>query len=305
MTLPWFDSNLTTLAQRAIARRLHHALLFSGPRDIGKQHFARDLAQMLLCKDVTTHNRACGQCQACNLFIAGSHPDFIWLTTEKTQISVDAIREAIQQLNTTAQLTHNKVLVIPDAHLLSESAANALLKTLEEPTPSTFIILLTPFVSRLLPTILSRCEKHTLHTPDATQSLPWITQQLHAQGHNVDVEPSTLAAYGNAPFAVINSVVNADALSFDEFSQTLQAVLARRLSPLDAAEKYQKDYLQVINWVQRDVNSKTKDGHQQLLERQWQAANRLDELALSARHAGVNKVLLLTEIFDTVLESVE
>lgn len=305
MTLPWFESLLSALSKRTLARRLHHALLFIGPKDIGKQLFARDLAQTLLCKDLGPSLQACGHCQACNLFAAGSHPDFIWLTTDKTQISVDAIRQAIQQLNTTSQLNHNKVLVIPEAHLMSESAANALLKTLEEPTDSTYIVLLTPYVSRLLPTILSRCEKHIMHAPEPEQSLPWIAQQLESEGQSAQIDPSILAAYGNAPFAVINSVVDSDALSFDAFNQSLESLLAGQLSSLDVAEKYQKDYLQVINWIQRYVNNVAKSGQQQLEERRWRAASRLNELALNARHAGVNKILLLAEVFDTLVESVK
>lgn len=302
MSVPWFETESQKLSLRASDESLHHALLFSGTKGIGKSVFADGLAQQLLCQSLAPNGEACGQCQSCDLYKAGSHPDFYRLTTDKTQLGVDLIRQAIQSLTSTAQLQHNKVLVIPDAHLMSESASNALLKTLEEPTSKTFIILLTPFVSRLLPTILSRCEKHTLHGPDYAQCIQWLKQYDNLVSSDVQISEALFEAYGGAPFTLLDALQGEGELTFDEFCRDIDAAISSRNSALPLAEKWQAQYSQVIEWTQRYLNQRIKSRDQTANPKHWDIYESLNQFSLTAQHAGVNKVLLLSQLFNLMSE---
>lgn len=169
---PWLSGIYRSLTQRVLQSNLHHGLILQGKRGTGKRQLANELANVLLC----THNdKPCGQCQSCRLFSAGTHPDFHFLEGEKS-IGVDQIREAIAKLNTTSQLMTAKVLFINEAQKMTMAACNALLKTLEEPTHSTYIILSIEHMSQLLPTVLSRCEKHLITVDSIDTVQQWLAQ---------------------------------------------------------------------------------------------------------------------------------
>ncbi|NVK24596.1 MAG: hypothetical protein HWE10_06690 [Gammaproteobacteria bacterium] len=125
------------------------------------------LAKTLLCsnKQQTSDGefvQPCQRCHSCELFDAGSHPDFTLVEAEKTSIGVDEIRQTSTFLNKTSQLSGSQVVVLKQADLMTENASNALLKTLEEPTANSYLLLLTDKKRKLLPTILSRCQFLTL-----------------------------------------------------------------------------------------------------------------------------------------------
>ena len=295
--LPWFESFAKQLSTRVAQKRLHHALLLSGAKGIGKHQLADDIACLVLCKTLTAGEDACGQCQSCQLFAAGSHPDFQYVTTEKTQIGVDAIRMAIQALHSRAQLNHNKVLVIAEADLMSESAANALLKTLEEPTESTYIILVTDSVGQLLPTILSRCEKHALATPDPNVSLIWLDETLNTSNHENHVTADLLAAYSHAPMAVLDFYKRENAKTHEEFIANVAQLNEGKLDAQIVAAQWQDELNQVLKWAQLYIAEKAKLSAGLISSSIWQQYTECSELAIKARHAGVNKVLLLTQLF--------
>ncbi|WP_100641120.1 DNA polymerase III subunit delta' [Alteromonas facilis] len=301
MNLPWFKAILHQHALRAEEKRLHHGLLLSGAKDIGKHQYAKALGRSLLCKSLV-NGEACGECQSCQLFEAGSHPDYYWLETDKSQIGVDLIRSAIQSLSQTAQLNHNKVLIIADADLLSESAANALLKTLEEPTQSTYLLLVTDQPNRLLPTILSRCEKCLLPTPAVEDSIEWLTHTLNGESSEHALTPALLKGYGNAPFAVLRSLRDKDSKAFDDFNVLVESLCSGRVDALSAAEEWHSTYQQVIAWAQRYLQDKIKRDGLTLDQARWDVLNQLNTLSETARHAGVNKVLLLVQTFTLLQE---
>ncbi|WP_100657197.1 DNA polymerase III subunit delta' [Alteromonas flava] len=294
-SIPWFNETLQQHLQRAEQKRLHHALLLCGAKDIGKHWYAESLAKGLLCKALV-NSESCNQCQSCQLFNAKSHPDYYWVATDKSQIGVDLIRSAIQSLSKTAQLSHNKVLIIADAHLMSESAANALLKTLEEPTQSTYLLLVTDQPHRLLPTIMSRCEKCVLPTPQLDVSIDWVRTQLKAETVH-SITPELMQGYGNAPLAVLRSLEENDELAYDDFLHLAEALRAKQENILAAAEKWQQKSADVINWSQRWVHSLIKTEQYSMDQNNWDVVNKLQQLAETARHPGVNKVLLLVETF--------
>lgn len=179
---PWQEPQWQRLQQARQQARLPHALLFSGPRGVGKTQFALALAQSMLCPESDNEGRPCGVCRHCHLLHSGSHPDFQWVGPEADsksgEIKIEAIRKLTGGASLTAQSGGHKVVVIQPAHRMNKSAANSLLKTLEEPTKDTLIILLTDQPARLLPTIRSRCQQVLFQTPSQADSLAWLAGKI-------------------------------------------------------------------------------------------------------------------------------
>lgn len=289
MMLPWFESVYAQFIRRLQSKTLHHALLLCGPAGLGKAELADDLAKTLLCKQLTPQG-SCGQCQSCQLFAAGNHPDFHPLMSEK-QIGVDTIRGGIAKLSGTAQLGHNKVLVIHHADSMTEAASNALLKTLEEPTTNTYLLLLTSKLNALLPTILSRSEKHVLRLPSEGETLSWLA----AQGHN-NVTPAMLKAYGNAPFLVKASLEDdSTGLSFSDFQDGIARLMSGADSSVQLAAKWQDSGKQVVSWLQAAAHEKFVQSH---LPADYDAYCYCQQALKHFEHPGVNKTVILTGVLD-------
>lgn len=181
--LPWHGSVWKQFQQRLADDRFAPALLLSGAPAIGKNRLALALARLLLChRPQAGHN--CGSCSGCELSAAGSHGDFRWLepTGDSRVIKIDQVREAVAFANRTAGFGQRKVLVISPADQMNTSAANALLKCLEEPSASTFIILVCQRLHGLPATIRSRCQLLQLALPDPAASLAWLDQLTHDSG---------------------------------------------------------------------------------------------------------------------------
>lgn len=141
----------------ALARgRIGHAYLFSGPRGVGKTTTARLLAMAVNC-EAEPSARPCGSCEACRLIRSGSHPDVIELDAASNN-SVDDVRELRERVRLSTMRGSKRVWVLDEAHMLSRAAANALLKTLEEPPENLIFVLATTEPEKLPPTILSRCQ---------------------------------------------------------------------------------------------------------------------------------------------------
>lgn len=182
---PWLTPVWSQLFHQSVQNNhFPHAILLTGIADIGKKSLAFYLAKGLLCESSTINNDSgllepCHQCRSCQLFSAGSHPDLLHITTpeEKKVIPVDAIRELIEWSVLSSQLGTKKVIVIEPADAMNQNAANSLLKTLEEPVPDTFIILVSSKKQALLPTIKSRCQSIDIPLPEEPISLSWLEQQ--------------------------------------------------------------------------------------------------------------------------------
>lgn len=175
---PWLIPDWHALSQTAEAGRLGHAWLLLGDPGLGKEQLAERLARLHLCQQ-PDRGEPCGQCHSCQLFDKGHHPDLGTVTVDSKTIGVEAIREICARLQNSAQLGRGKVVIIPDAERMTESAANALLKTLEEPAGDSLLLLITSQVSRLLPTILSRCHKHVCQLPTEGETVRWLAEQGH------------------------------------------------------------------------------------------------------------------------------
>lgn len=152
------QDHVTRLLSAAVDQgRLGHAYLFSGPRGVGKTTSARLLAMAVNCS--ADSGKPCGECEDCRLVTRGSHPDVIELDAASNN-SVDDIRDMREKVGLASMRGGVRVWILDEAHMLSRAAANALLKTLEEPPPRLVFILATTEPEKLPPTVLSRCQHY-------------------------------------------------------------------------------------------------------------------------------------------------
>ena len=162
-------------------RHIAHAYLFAGPEGVGKKQTALALAQYLNCAapDLNTFT-SCGNCPSCIQSVSGSQPDILMLEPDGASIKIEQIRTLLNKVSLRSYENAYKVIIINDAHLMTEQAANCLLKTLEEPTDNTVFILITAQVQNLPVTILSRCQQISFHllSPSVIQD---ILQKLHPE----------------------------------------------------------------------------------------------------------------------------
>ena len=151
---------LRVLRKALASGRVPHAYLFWGPEGVGKERVAGEAARVLLCTEPDALARAdgCGTCPACRKLDAGDHPDLHRVVPDGASIPVDAVRRLQESLSYRSFERGRKVAIIRDGFRMTREAANALLKTLEEPPGGTHIFLLVRHRSQLLPTLVSRCQ---------------------------------------------------------------------------------------------------------------------------------------------------
>jgi DNA polymerase III subunit gamma/tau len=152
------QSHITTTLKNAIKNnQLAHAFLFCGPRGVGKTTCARILAKTINCENIQPDGEACNTCNSCKSFNEGTSLNIHELDAASNN-SVDDIRTLVEQVRFAPQAGKYKVYIVDEVHMLSASAFNAFLKTLEEPPPYAIFILATTEKHKIIPTILSRCQ---------------------------------------------------------------------------------------------------------------------------------------------------
>ncbi len=197
---PWHGSPWSSLTQRLDL--LPHALLLYGQSGLGMRAFALRLARTLLCAQPAAEAEACGRCQGCLLLAAGTHPDIAVVEPleDKTSIAIDQIRELGGFLSLRPHTAARKVVVIAPAEAMTLSAANSLLKMLEEPPLGCVIILVTSHPARLPATIRSRCTRVLFKPPSESDALGW----LQARPEMKDQSASLLRRAAGAPLLAID-----------------------------------------------------------------------------------------------------
>ena len=217
MIFPWTQSDLERLL--AMRAALPHALLLHGPEGIGKAQLARHFAGALLCESPLPNGDACGHCLACGWFAQGSHPDFRQLVPEADEeaaegrgpraegrqkasraIRIQQIRALSEFLSVGGHRGGRKVVLVSPADAMNTPAANALLKTLEEPPGDTVFLLVSGRGDALPATIRSRCVAIGIPMPAAGPALDWLAAQ---EGVEAGQAPGLLAAAGGAPLKAL------------------------------------------------------------------------------------------------------
>lgn len=251
-----FDWHRTQFEALTASRAaLPHALMLSGPRGVGKVDFARALAQACLCEAPTQTGMACATCRACAWFETGSHPDYRQIEPvaesddaedsgkKAVTIAVDQIRALPAFINITSHRGGAKMVLIQPAEMLNVNAANALLKSLEEPPEGTYFLLVTHRPHQILPTIKSRCRHVALRGPDPAGAAAW----LEAQG--VRDPGLALAHTGGAPLLALE-------LAQSDYWATraafLRHLVARDLDVIAASEAGRDFPIpHVVAWLQK------------------------------------------------------
>ena len=181
---------LTTTLKNAIANnKLAHAYLFCGPRGVGKTTCARIFAKTINCSDLTSDGEACNRCESCVAFDEQRSYNIHELDAASNN-SVDDIRSLVEQVRIPPQIGKYKVYIIDEVHMLSTSAFNAFLKTLEEPPKHAVFILATTEKHKIIPTILSRCQIYDFNRismSDTVEHLQYVASQ-----EGVTAEPEAL-----------------------------------------------------------------------------------------------------------------
>ncbi|MCB1867252.1 MAG: DNA polymerase III subunit delta' [Gammaproteobacteria bacterium] len=179
LPLPWQMEDWSLIQRTRSEDRLPHALLLTGREGMGKRHFADALAASLLCSSPEIDGLPCGKCRGCVLFKAGTHPDLKYIEPDEPGkvIRIDTIRDFTASESLTAQAGGYKVVILEPADAMNRSAANSLLKTLEEPVAWTFMVLISSQPGKLPATIRSRCQQLQMRLPDPAVAQQWLAAE--------------------------------------------------------------------------------------------------------------------------------
>jgi DNA polymerase III subunit delta' len=257
----WHRAPLKALFARR--DKLPHAMLVQGHAGIGKVEFARVAAQSLLC-EAPEDDFACGTCAACGWFAEGNHPDYREILPESlkaddseaeaagdsdkaekksAQITIDQVRDLRQFVSLSTHRDGFRVLLIHPAEAMNPAAANALLKTLEEPTPRTLILLVADQPGRLLATVKSRCQALVLQPPEKAEAVAWLKEQ------GVNDADVLLAQAGGAPLLALEWADEGYQSQRKQFLDALGEL--KRSDWLSVAGAFEKsDLTQVVHWLQ-------------------------------------------------------
>jgi len=246
------DASRRALASARAADRMPHALLIQAAAGTGGELLASWAAQLVLCTACGPQQVIpCAVCTACRRVARRQHPDLIdvGLIEESQQIRIEQVRELASELALTAHQGGYKVGILSPADTLNRFAANALLKTLEEPPARTLLVLVAAQPSRLPATILSRCQRIVVPMPERAQSLAFL-ERVHAAGDWAAV----LDVIGEAPLAAAQLDPAAFARLRSDVTQALEALRAGRADPAATAERWSRSELPlrlavVENWV--------------------------------------------------------
>jgi len=253
MNLPWHKSLWQQILCSWQQNRLPHALLLSGAQGMGKSLFVENLAHILLCEHFHPSNheippQACGVCKSCLLFHSKNHPDLHWVQPAEIgkPIQVDQVRHLIDFSALTPHYNRYRIVIIQPAESMNRNAANSLLKLLEEPPPSTLLMLVSHQHARLLATIRSRCQRLDFSHPDKTIAESWLNTHI---SEKTDVK-LLLNLSAQAPLAAQALSETGDMEKRQQLFESLRKIITDRVEPVSTAMQWDKlGAIQVLSWM--------------------------------------------------------
>ncbi len=264
-TLPWLHDSQRRLRAALQAGRLPHSLLLLATPGLGAEQLANWITALALCESPDT--RPCGVCASCRLLHSDSHPDAhaVRLEEDAQQIKIDQVRELSESLALKSYRGGRKVGVIEGAEALNAHAANAFLKTLEEPTADTVLILIAKPSHRLPATIASRCLRLVLRPPSKAAAAEWLAGNSTA----VHAWDAALALAGGAPLLALQlDAAGLDALDAD-MRHALSQLAAGSVDATLLAEAWVRSQPGVRitwleNWITQRIHASlvASDSHQ-------------------------------------------
>lgn len=244
---PWQQQSWKQLQTLRKQGRMPHAIVISGLLGTGVSDFVSTFANSLLCTSPDSDGFACGDCASCHVHKSGAHPDYsmLGIPDGKKQIPIDNVRALNEHLSLSKSYSNYRVAVISPAEAMNNYSANSVLKTLEEPSPDTVMLLMTHKFSSLLPTIRSRCVHYLLTAPTAQESLEWLSAQA-----TVNDPKLLLATANNKPLTALSFDKNKDVLAKKaEFAHDLMNIMQANDSIVTLGEKWQKHgFEQLVEW---------------------------------------------------------
>lgn len=291
---PWQQTDWQQICAQMAANKLPHALMFAGPKGIGKRHLAEGLAHLLLCL-APIEGTPCRKCRGCQLNHAHTHPDFLVLEPEENSkaIKVDQVRQLTESLGKTAQQNGYKVVVLETAEAMNLNAANALLKSLEEPAKNTLLILVSHTPSAVLPTIRSRCQLRLMAMPRQEQVVHWLTPLLAGSKVTVD---ALLGASRGAPLTAL-ALLQGDALErLEQLQVSMSRLSLGQISAIELAQQWHtQDVGAILEWLLSWLHSlaRWRAGADDPQARQLspELASLLKQLSLPLLHRYIEKLL--------------
>ncbi len=250
-TYPWHHKAWKRLHEMQQQNRLPHALLLCGNEGIGLKQFARAFAMDLLCLALNEEDRACGTCQSCQLFLAGSHPDINFIDPEEEgkQIKIAQVRELIEYVALKSFSGKKKISIIEPAEAMNRATANALLKTLEEPPEQSMLILLSHRPESMPITIRSRCQRIDFKPEFSNEALEWLKQQ------NIDSDipiEYLLRLANGGPLKALQLVEDEQLQDRKTILMDLKNLSAPKVDPVQVAANWQSlGSDRVIGWLLR------------------------------------------------------
>jgi DNA polymerase III subunit delta' len=259
-SLPWLSFAQQQLRTAACAGRIPHSLLLLSVPGLGAEALAHWVTGLALCE--SPDPRPCGVCPSCQLLRADSHPDahVVRLEEDAQQIKVDQVRELIESLSLKSYRGGFKVGIIEGAEALNTNGANAFLKTLEEPTANTVLIMIARPNHRLPATIASRCLRINLRAPDRQMALAWLDAHSPAKRN----WNAALGVAGGAPLqAMAMEAAGLDALH-DDMQKSMAQLATGALDVTLLCENWSRSNpgLRIIwleNWITQRIQAAVAD----------------------------------------------
>jgi len=290
---PWFEPQWARVRKLFDNGKLPHALIINGVKGTGKLHFAGSVAQLVLCHDQQPTG-ACLKCRSCQLFGSSGHPDLYHLAPQEgvEQIKVDQVRNLSEFMQSTAQQGGYRVVILDPAEAMNLSAANALLKTLEEPGNNSLLLLLSNQLGQVMPTIKSRCQRIDCPLPERSVAVPWLMQQLSLE-HNTASQ--LLSVVHGAPLLGLSFKEGGEQSLRAEFFVSLKSILQGKTTAITQAPLYaKKDIKLLLSWLYSLLVDVTKV---QIVGEQCELVNNdmAKMLSALAKRAAIKEVYALAD----------
>lgn len=241
---PWLTPLWQQWQVQLEAERFPNAALLVAKAGFGQEQLMTQFSRAVMCSNYASE--PCGFCHSCQLMESQTHPDFHWVKPEKEgkAITVDQIRQCNRIAQESSQLSGYRLIVIEPADSMNESAANALLKTLENPASNCLFLLISTSVSHLLPTITSRCQQWHISSPEAEQLALWLSSQTQRS------VPSYAAHInGNSPLNTLKFIEDGEQKRYESVEKQLIEIASQRGDAVKLAKELSLDVEKSLLWL--------------------------------------------------------